>query len=299
MDRRQILKSLPASIAAMALAGHPSAASAVPGANQHPGAMDRRFLGTPEGQLYYWTAGTGPDVVFVHQSGNSSLEYEKLVPFLADRFRMIAVDLPGHGNSDNPTKEPTVDDYAAAVRRVLDHLNVSQAHVVAHHGGCLTAMSLLASEPDRFGKTILSGTGALRSPAENKAFLDDLMSRQEPVRSDKDFMGDLWALYVSFLSDGANVMDMLDPFIAGVDSRQRPYRGIVVNLKWDRRPAAKALKGPVLLVQGTRDSFVSGQETLLDVIPNSERLVMEGLGTFMFYDRAEDCAKMVADYLSR
>ncbi len=299
MDRRQILKSLPASVAMMAMTGHQSAAHAAPRADEHRGLIDRRFLNTPDGQLYYWTAGTGPDVVFVHQSGNSSREYERLVPLLADRFRMIAVDLPGHGSSDNPTHEPTVDDYAAAVRRVLNHLDIRQAHIVAHHGGCLTAMSLLASEPDRFGKAILSGTGAIRPPAENKAFLDDLMSRQEPVRSDKEFMGDLWALYVSFLSDGASVMDMLDPFIAGVDSRQRPYRGIVVNLKWDRRSAATALKGPVLLVQGTRDSFVSGQETLLDVIPNSERLVMEGCGTFMFYDRAEDCAKMVSDYLSQ
>lgn len=255
------------------------------------------YLDTSAGQLYFWTAGTGDNLVLVHQSGNSSEEFAGLVPYLADRYRLIAMDLPGHGRSDDPPTEPTVDDYTVAYRRVLNHLDVRQAHVLGHHGGALTAMNLAGSEPDRFVKTILSGTGGVRSPAENEAYIASLTSGDRSIQADTRFMTETWQSYLDMMSDGADPADILKPFLANLEARLRPYWGLLVNLKWDRLPALKKLRGPVLLVQGELDSFITGQETLLEIIPNSERIEMAGCGTFMFYDRAETCAEMVRGYL--
>lgn len=296
MNRRNLLTSLPAGIAALAFLT-PGATAENSSKNSSTDAMHRDYLDTPDGQIYFWTAGKGPNVVLVHQSGNSSLEYEGLVPLLAGQYRLIAIDLPGHGRSDDTRAEPTVGDYTLAVQRVLNALDVRKAHIVGHHGGALTAMNLATQEPERFDKMILSGTGAARSPEENANFLQTLVESYRPVTDDPAFMAGLWQEYLNMMSDGASVMDILKPFVATLEARQRPYRGIIANLKWDRRGAVKKLRGPVLLLQGDKDRFVSGQESLLSIIPNSTRRVMPGCGTFMFYDKAPDCAAMISDYL--
>lgn len=297
MNRRELMASVVAGLSDLSFA-ELATAQPSPIAVQSNFGLKKAYLDTPYGQVYYWTAGSGPNLVLVHQSGNSSLEYEGLVPFLADKFHCIAVDLPGHGRSDDPTSEPTVDDYAAAIKLVLDHLAVKKAHVVGHHGGALAAMSLVANAPERFEKTILSGTGAARSPEENAGFLQMLVESHKPVTNDPQFMATLWQEYLDMMSDDADVMDILKPYVATLEARQRPYRGIVVNLKWDRREAVSKLRGPVLLVQGDKDIYVTGQESLLQIIPNSRRIVMKGCNTFMFYDRPKDCARMISDFLS-
>lgn len=294
MKRRQLMTSL----AALPFAAAVAARAQNPGSLSSGDARIRQgYLDTSDGQLYFWTAGAGANLVLVHQSGNSSEEFAGLVPYLADRYRLIAMDLPGHGRSDDPAREPTVEDYTVAYRRVLNHLGVRKAHVLGHHGGALTAMNLAGSEPGRFEKTILSGTGGVRSAEENEAYIASLTSGDRAIYASTDFMTETWQNYLDMMSDGADPADILKPFLANLEARLRPYWGLLVNLKWDRRPALERLRGPVLLVQGERDSFVTGQETLLDIIPDSERLEMPGCGTFMFYDRAKTCAEMVARYL--
>lgn len=260
-------------------------------------AVRQAFLETSAGQIHYWTAGAGAPLLMIHQSGNSSEEYAGLVPYLADRYRLIALDLPGHGRSADPDEEPGVDDYAAAARAVLDALEVKKTHILGHHGGCLTAMSLLAHEPDRFDKAIFSGIGGMRTEKENHAFREKVMATDTNVSAESAFMGDAWMRYIAMASDGAAVSDTLKPFIAFLQARLRPYRGVLINLNWDRRPAMAKLRGPILLVQGDKDGFVHDQESLLSALPNSERLVLEGCGAFMFYDRPKTCADMVAAYL--
>ena len=258
----------------------------------------QRYLDLEKGQIYYWTAGSGPDLLLVHQSGNSSEEYAGMVPYLADRFRLIAFDLPGHGRSDDPPEQATVEDFAYAARRLLDHLGVRKAHVLGHHGGALTAMSLLASEPDRFEKAILSGTSGVRSREENEEFIAAFRNFDSSIGGDGEFMANIWDRYMELRSDGAEPVDVLKPFISSLQSRIRPYRGVITNLSWDRRPALAKLRGPVLLVQGDKDGYVSRQEQLLKVIPNSTRTVLPGFGTFMFYEKPKECAELISDYLS-
>ncbi len=297
MRRRDLMTGLALAAGLAGTASHGSAATRAPRLVSAADARIRQsYVDSPDGQIYYWSAGTGPTVVAIHQSGNSSEEYAGLVPLLAERCRLVALDLPGHGRSDDPSIEPTVDRYAAAARRVLDALGIDRAHLVGHHGGALTAMSLAAAEPQRFDKVILSGTGGLKSAAQTQAFVDSLLDVDTSIRKSPDFVADAWGRYVDMMSDGAEVADIMKPFLAFLDARLRPYRGVLINLAWDRRPAIERLRGPVLLVQGEKDTYVSGQEMLLDVIAGSSRRIMPGCGTFMFYDRPDLCADLLLDY---
>lgn len=259
----------------------------------------RRFhyLDCDEGQIHYWTAGRGPNLILLHSSGNSSEEFAAIVPFLSEHFRMIAIDLPGHGRTYNPHVQLRVEDNAAAARAVLDELEVKKSHIVSHHGGALSTMSLVAAEPDRFDKVILSGVDEEYELEAKQALIDRVKNTDTTVTSDGKFMSSTWIRYQSMLSDGAKPDQILKPFLAFLDARLRPFRGILTNLNWDRKETIAKLKGPMLIVAGTNDSYIVKQERLLSLIPNSEYLEMPGCGTFMFYDYAENCAKMILKYI--
>lgn len=298
MNRRQLIQSiagtgclLGASESITAHAAHESSQSKISRSRQN-------YLDTDAGQLHYWTAGSGENLVLVHQSGNSSAEFAGLVPYLKDHFRMIVIDLPGHGKSYDPDTQPTVEDYSTAVEQVMDHLKITRASILGHHGGSVTVLNLVANQPERFRKTILSGLGGLKSPEESQKFLDSLLEVDTSVRKETEFMGNAWDRYINLMSDNADAKDMLQPFIEFLQSRQRPYRAIVTYLSWQHRATSvEKLEGPVLLVQGGKDAYVTGQEMLLDIIPQSTRIIMEECGVFMFYDKTEECADMIKAYL--
>lgn len=258
----------------------------------------KAFAQLHDQQVFYWTIGSGPDLFMIHQSGNSSEEYAGLIAQLADDFRLIAIDLPGHGSSDDPVTPPSVPHYGQACLAVLDQLQVRQAHLLAHHGGCLAAIYLLAAQPQRFRKAILSGLGGPRTPEENAAFRARVLSTPTTIDGTGQFMADAWTRYLAMASANASITDTLKPFIAFLSARLRPHRAMRANLDWDRRPALAKLAGPVLLLQGTKDSYVQGQENLVSLIPNCQRQLVKGGGAFMFYEQPQVCAGIVRSYLT-
>lgn len=259
----------------------------------------RGYVDGSLGQIHYWVAGDGPALLLLHQSGNSGDEFASLVPHLASHYRLIAPDLPGHGRSADPPREPTIDDYTNAIEAVLNELGIERFSLVGHHGGALAAMNLAARHPERIDKTVLSGTSAPRSEADTDDFIQSILDVDTRLRRDPAFIAEAWERYVAMASVGARVEDIARPFIQFLEARLRPYRGVLVNLRWRGRTAAMAkLRGPVLLLQGGRDRFVSGTESLTALIANSRYEVLPDCGTFMFYDRAEDCAAVIHAFLT-
>ncbi|MEM6801746.1 MAG: alpha/beta fold hydrolase, partial [Bacteroidota bacterium] len=109
----------------------------------------RAYTDGPHGQIHYWTAGKGEALLLIHQSSSSQEEYTALVPYLAEDYFLIAYDWPGHGSSDDPDHELGVESYTESALHILDHLGISKAHVLGHHGGALLSMNLSYIHPER------------------------------------------------------------------------------------------------------------------------------------------------------
>ena len=80
--------------------------------------MRRGYADTAVGQVHYREAGEGEVVVLLHQTASSSIMYYRVMPYLAGRFRVVAMDTPGFGNSDAlagpPGPEGFIAQYAQA-----------------------------------------------------------------------------------------------------------------------------------------------------------------------------------------
>ena len=86
-------------------------------------------------------------------------------------------------------------------------------------------------------------------------------------------------------------------FLNNMKERLKPFDAHDPILKWNKGEACANLKCPVLLIQGDLDSFVSGQEKLSDIIPNSTRTVMADAGAFCFYEKPNELAALVEEFL--
>jgi pimeloyl-ACP methyl ester carboxylesterase len=112
-----------------------------------------KFFNSNGARIRYVDQGTGEPVVLVH--GYTSVIERAWIetgvfPNLAKDYRVIALDLRGHGKSDKPHDPKAYAELGQDVVRLLDHLNIARAHIVGYSlGGVITA-KLLTTNPDRF-----------------------------------------------------------------------------------------------------------------------------------------------------
>jgi pimeloyl-ACP methyl ester carboxylesterase len=92
-------------------------------------------------------SGTGAPLVLLHGLGLSRRSWDPVIPMLAGHFDVIAVDLPGFGDSEPTRAEPTPAVLAAAVAGLLDRLGVAAPHVAGNSLGGWVALELAASRP--------------------------------------------------------------------------------------------------------------------------------------------------------
>ncbi len=257
------------------------------------------YFDTADGQIHYAVAGKGPALLCIHQSSSSLEEYASLVPYLADAYQLVLFDLPGHGMSDDPIEEPGVEEFTDVAIALIDYLDIKTCSVLGHHGGALMSMNLAYRYPERIDKVILSGTSGIKTAEESEAFKENLASKKKVIL-DKDGQSLVlaWQRFVTYMP-GTSVDEILRPYLNSVLSRMRPFDAHDAVLKWDRKQALASLGMPVLFIQGKLDGFVSKQENLLDLLPNAERKVIETGGAFLFFDRAKECAQIIADFLSK
>jgi pimeloyl-ACP methyl ester carboxylesterase len=103
----------------------------------------------------YLTAGRGPAVVLLHGYAETSRMWRPLIPRLADRFTVIAPDLPGIGESDIPTDGLDMTTAGARMHALIKSLGVERAAVVGHDIGLMVAYAYAAQFPKEVEQLVL------------------------------------------------------------------------------------------------------------------------------------------------
>ena len=100
-------------------------------------------------------------IIFLHFGGGNLMAWQRVVPLFRETYRLILVDLRGHGRSDKPRVGYHIDDMARDVVGVMQHLGLDRAHVIGSSLGAEVGLSLAANYPDRM--LSLACDGALNS----------------------------------------------------------------------------------------------------------------------------------------
>jgi pimeloyl-ACP methyl ester carboxylesterase len=121
-----------------------------------PGRLRFRRIDTASGPISILTAGTGAPVLLIHGLGATKGSFLPTVAALADRFRLIALDLPGFGDSVKPLYAPYHSPFfARSVRDLLDALEISRAYVIGNSMGGRVAIELGLRYADRVQRLVM------------------------------------------------------------------------------------------------------------------------------------------------
>jgi len=150
---------------------HPFAlAQAVTTANGHTVAVNGI-------ELHYETHGEGEPLLLLHGFGGSVKSWEKFIPAFAKKHQVIAVDLRGHGRSNNPSREFTHRQAARDVMALLDILKVRKIKAMGISTGGMTLIHMATTEPARIDAMVLIGA-TIYFPEQAR----EIMRRRAPDR---------------------------------------------------------------------------------------------------------------------
>ncbi|MGV8873526.1 MAG: alpha/beta fold hydrolase [Rhodococcus sp. (in: high G+C Gram-positive bacteria)] len=120
-----------------------------------------RFVETPRHRIHYVEAGSGHPIVLLHGGGPGASGGSNFAPNivpLSERFRVIAPDMPGWGESDTSTAGGR--DHMGILIDLLDALGIERVAVVGNSVGGMTAVSTAIAHPDRVSHLVTMGAPA-------------------------------------------------------------------------------------------------------------------------------------------
>ena len=106
-------------------------------------------------KLHYMIAGRGTPLILLHGYAETSLMWKPVIPLLANRFTVIAPDLPGIGDSSIPTAGLDMKSAAISIHELAKSLGVHKAEVVGHDIGLMVAYAYAAQFPSEVTKLVL------------------------------------------------------------------------------------------------------------------------------------------------
>jgi pimeloyl-ACP methyl ester carboxylesterase len=106
-------------------------------------------------ELHYLTGGQGPAVILLHGYAETSRMWRPIIPVLAKKFRVIAPDLPGIGDSGIPADGLDMKSAAIRIHALVRSLGVEKARVVGHDIGLMVAYAYAAQFPAETERLVL------------------------------------------------------------------------------------------------------------------------------------------------
>jgi pimeloyl-ACP methyl ester carboxylesterase/membrane protein DedA with SNARE-associated domain len=240
----------------------------------------------PPVRIAYRQRGEGRTVVYLHGSPGSGRNSTRLARLLADRYRILAPDLPGFGASSRWLPDYGIEAHARYVLAFMDALEIERAHLIGHSMGSGVAFHISRLAPERVGAIVsYGGIGVQEVEGSGDYYLEHLKYA---------------AGYVLFVAVPEVVphFGLLGPrwirhsFIRNFwDTDQRPLRVML-----------ESLEAPLLILHGRRDPLVPALAAREHhrIVRHSELVMMEAGHFMVFTGRgSERLAQEILPFLAR
>jgi pimeloyl-ACP methyl ester carboxylesterase len=213
------------------------------------------FAVTSAGRVFYEQRGSGLPVVLLHSTLHDHHDFDPVAGPLAERYRTIAIDWPGHGQSD--LARP-VDAFllAATLAELVETLDLPPAVLIGNSVGGFAAARLAVDQPHRVAGLVLVNTAGFTTPTAGSRLAIRLLASPRVSRR-------LFPRLVPSYMKAQNSNDR--PIAERVQARARTAGGARVAASlwrsfgargYDLRAYGPSLAAPALLVWGTRDTIL-------------------------------------------
>jgi magnesium chelatase accessory protein len=269
-----------------------------------------RFVDAGGYRWHVQEAGDGPVCLLLHGTGAATHSWRDLLPMLSEHYRVIAVDLPGHGfTKTNVARKVTLEGMAQSVATLLDELKVRPGLIVGHSAGVAIGAQLLL---DREWNLPLVGFTPALTPFPGLAAR--LFPSLAKVIFTNPFTGVILSRIASsagetgkFLrrSTGSHIDAAGERYYARLFSKSGHCDGALrMMANWRLEPLRDRLgelAAPVLLVHASKDSAIKSADILqaAALIPGCETREMASLGHLAHEEDPALAASIIAEFAQR
>jgi pimeloyl-ACP methyl ester carboxylesterase len=249
-------------------------------------------------RVHYVTVGQGRHtIVFVHCWAGNLGFWREQVPVLADKARLVLIDLPGHGQSDKPHTAYTMDFLAGAVLAVMRDAHVDKATLVGHSMGGAVIACVYRQAPEKVA-ALVSVDGLLRrpqwTPDQAREFTMQF-STPEYREHVKQFVGAFFpvpgteALRDQVLSETlATPQYVMVGAMEGMFGPDRPDWGL------------KTVNAPVLVINARGPMWNADYEKYVrSLSPQADYLMMDGVGHWLMLEKPAEFNALLTNLLRK
>lgn len=249
--------------------------------------------------LHHEQQGHGVPLLLIHGLGSCGLDWEYQVPVFATSFRVITVDLRGHGLSPKPAGPYSISAMAADVLALLDQLGIAAAHVVGLSMGGAVAFQIAADAPQRLlSMTIVnSGPHMVLTTLKQKLAIGIRIPIVKWLGLPK--MGKI--ISKKLYPDPAH-QHLRDTFVERLSHNDKA--AYIASLKaligWSVQARLGTMHCPTLVITADQDySPVSLKEAYVALMPNARLAVVPNSHHALPMERPEAFNQVLAEFLAR
>lgn len=222
-----------------------------------------------------------PVVVLLHGWGCDGNIFSFLTREISKQSTVLAVDFPGHGQSDEPPDPWGVPEYTAQLSALLEELGFARVNVVAHSFGGRVAIELASSQPELIDKLIITGGAGLRKqPTEEQKKRQAQYKRMNGLLEKLKKLPLLGKLAETLQTKLRNKYGSAD-YIKLNENMRKTF---VKVINYDQAHLLERIKASTLLIWGSADietPLWMGQ-TMEATIPDAALITFDGRGHFAF-----------------
>ena len=275
---------------------------------------EMKFLELHGDRVAYRDVGNGDEtLLLIHGMAGSSETWRAVIPQLSRRYRVVAADLLGHGQSAKPRGDYSLGAFAVWLRDLLDELGISRATIIGQSLGGGVAMQFVYQHPDYCQRLILISSGGLGpdvgwtlrllSAPGAELILPVIAPRPVLTAGNKlrSWFGaagiqsprgaEVWSAYSS-LSDAETRQAFLRTLRSVVD-----HRGQAVSALNRLHMAAEL---PTMTIWGDQDRIIPVDHAYAAQAarPESRLEVLKGVGHFPHVERPSEVVDLIDDFIN-
>jgi pimeloyl-ACP methyl ester carboxylesterase len=224
-------------------------------------------------KISYSDSGIGNTIVLLHgflENKKMWLEYSNL---FSQKYRVVAIDLLGHGESDCLGYVHKMEDNAGAVNEVLEHLNIEKATIIGHSMGGYVGLAFAELYPEKIQKLVLLNSTSKEDSAEKK------LNRTRAIKAVKQNYVNFVSLAIANLFSENNRIRLAEEIEkVKTEALKTPLQGIIASqegmkIRKDREELVRKNLFPILLILGKKDPVLNYEESLSQIEDTTAELV--------------------------
>jgi len=265
------------------------------------------FFETPSGvNIHYETAGTGRPLVFIHGWSMSARVWRYQVEALASSYRIITMDLRGHGESSPSAPGFSLEDFAADCVALFDHLDLHDAALIGWSMGVQVVLRAFAGLTDRLVALVLvGGTPRFIAGDDFPYGLPPEETRVMAIRLRRNYTRTMGDFFAGMFAEGElsreSYQRIVKEIVIGgkLPEQEAALKALETLVSSDLRPVLDSITVPVLLVHGSRDgiSLPDASRYMERYLTQASLQIMEGTGHAPFLSRPEEFNSLLSQFL--